>query len=135
LKRQASVIHHTIQEQDLVSWSGHCFRYSFSSLFVVSPLKLVKSQLPRLLPSSFFDGIDFEQRTAGARRRERNSGPARSVRAAADSKDFCTHFYTLRTGGMRESMIRDKMNDFICPKLSEIRNAVIKNVPLLSKVV
>jgi hypothetical protein len=66
-------------------------------------------QLPRLLPSSFFDGIDFEQRTAGARRRERNSGPARSVRAAADSKDFCTHFYTLRTGGMRESMIRDKM--------------------------
>jgi hypothetical protein len=32
-------------------------------------------------------------------------------------------------------MIRDKMNDFICPKLSEIRDAVIKNVPLLSKVV
>lgn len=32
-------------------------------------------------------------------------------------------------------MIRDKMNDFICPKLSDVRDTVIKNVPLLSKVV
>lgn len=32
-------------------------------------------------------------------------------------------------------MVRGKMNDFICPKISEIRDSIIKNVPLLSKVV
>jgi hypothetical protein len=32
-------------------------------------------------------------------------------------------------------MVRGKMNDFICPKISKIRDSIIKNVPLLSKVV
>lgn len=32
-------------------------------------------------------------------------------------------------------MVRDKMTEFICPKLAGVREKVIKNIPLLSKVV
>ena len=32
-------------------------------------------------------------------------------------------------------MVRDQMNEFLCAQLSKIRDMVIKNVPLLSKVV
>ena len=54
-----------------------------------------------LLPSSFFDGIDFEQRrSAPTRAEQRASAQRRTLMIFAH---ISTHY------GMRESMIRDKM--------------------------